>query len=96
MGSDAVIDLLLNRAHGETALEIFEHALDPHELTVVTPRPGGTRAGEIGSQQLAPFAAAYFSQLVTARGVGVRSGRLLQRLLVDPQISRCRQRRGVG
>ena len=46
---DPVFELVMDRAHREVALEIFERLFDVHELDVVTPQLGGLGAGEIGA-----------------------------------------------
>jgi hypothetical protein len=46
-----------DRADGEVALEGFERFFDGYELNVVVPEFCGIVVGQIGAQQITPFAA---------------------------------------
>ena len=54
----------------QIAFEVLERLLDVDELQIELPELGRVGFGEIGAQQIAPFAAADLSQLVAIEPIG--------------------------
>ena len=46
---DSMLELVVERTHGQIALEVFECLFDLYELDVIAPQLGGVSAGEIGA-----------------------------------------------
>ena len=74
---DALLVLMVDRADRQIALEVLEGFLNLDELEVVAPQLGGIVAGEIGAQQVAPFAAPDLVELAAIQALG--EGRALLR-----------------
>jgi hypothetical protein len=60
---DARLELVMDRADGEIAFEIFERLFHRDELQVIVPKLDGIVLGEIGAQQVSPFAPPHFLEL---------------------------------
>ena len=62
--------LVIDRADGQIALELFEGLLDLGQLDVVLPQASGRFSGEVRSEQVAPFSAPNDAEFVPVQGEG--------------------------
>ena len=78
VGLDAMVELMINRADAEIALEFLEGLFDLGELDVMPPQSGGIAIGEVGAQQITALAASRLAQffLAQAEAEGLRGDRL--------------------
>ena len=74
MSLDALLVVMEDRADGEVALEGFERFFDGYELNVVAPEFRGIVVGQIGPQQITPFAASDLSELFAIERKGQLAG----------------------
>ena len=83
VGFDLVLVLMEYGAYRQILLQVFECLFHGNELDIVRlPQQCGIVLGEIGAQQITPFAAASTSQLLTVECVGER-GAFLVHLDID-------------
>ena len=82
VGFDSVLVLMEYGAYRQILLQVFECLFHGNELDIVLPQQCGIVLGEIGAQQITPFAAASTSQLLTVECVGER-GAFLVHLDID-------------
>src|SRR5690606_37318425 len=70
MRFDAALFLVVERSYCEVTLQGFEGFLHFDQLEVVVPEPCRICVGEIGSQEITPFAPAHLPQLAAVEIVG--------------------------
>src|ERR687896_1578253 len=64
---DARVLLVVNRADGQVAFELFEGLLDLGQLNIVLPQQRGRFPGEIGTEQVAAFSTPNRSEFVSVQ-----------------------------
>ena len=89
MGLDALLFLVNDGPNREIGFEDPEGCLGLHQLQIELPELRGVRFGEIGAQQIPPFAAAHLSELVAIQSVSKACITLGEYDVDQPPRSRC-------
>jgi hypothetical protein len=64
MGFDPALVLMEDRPNRQVALQVFERLFHGDKLDVLLPQQRGIVLGEVGAQQIAPFASTRLAQLL--------------------------------
>ena len=91
---DARVLLVVNRADGQVAFELFEGLLDLGQLNIVLPQQSGRFSGEIGTEQVTTFSTPNRSEFVSiqSKREGLRGEGLIfcWQMKVDQPVSMSR------